>query len=368
MSEKPKILVVDDEPGLCEVLSQLFSNKGYDCQIAESSEQALSLVEKFQPQVVLSDICLPGMDGLGLTSSILTASPDTGIVLMTGNANVDMAVQALRLGAADFLLKPFNFKTVLYSVHKAISEKQSRSEAATELVQLKLRLQKLLKDNESITFAAIESICRTLDLRDPETFVHSQRVSNYCSLLGRKMSVAGKDFQDIKMGGLLHDIGKVVVPDLILLKPGPLTEEERTLMEKHVQAGYAILTGIPGMEAVAQIVLQHHEEYAGGGYPQELKGEEICLGARIFAVADTYDAITNDRPYRKARSYAVARKEICKYSGLQFDPKIVEAFLRIPAQEWTQAAGQAEEELGEGARRTLRDEKTSEHKTSKVGG
>ena len=156
--------------------------------------------------------------------------------------------------------------------------------------------------------------------------------------------MAGKDHWDIQTGGLLHDIGKVVVPDRILLKPGPLTEEERMLMEKHVQAGYAILEGILGIEGVAQIVLQHHEEYAGGGYPRGLKGEEICIGARIFAVADTYDAITSDRPYRKARSYAVARKEIRKYSGLQFDPKAVEAFLSIPAQEWAQAGRQSEKE------------------------
>ena len=157
--------------------------------------------------------------------------------------------------------------------------------------------------------------------------------------------MAGKDHCDIRTAALLHDVGKVVVPDRVLLKPGLLTEEEWALMEKHVHAGYAIMAGIPGMEAVAQIILQHHEEYAGGGYPQGLKGEEICVGARIFAVADTFDAITSDRPYRKGRSYAVAREEICRCSGLQFDPKVVKAFLRIPVQEWTQAAGQSEKEL-----------------------
>ncbi|MCH8266542.1 MAG: response regulator [Acidobacteria bacterium] len=337
MQESRSMLVVDDEPQVCEVIANLFSTRGYSCQTAGSGQEALSIFQKFHPQVVLSDVVMPNMNGLDVARYILQSSPEIAVILMTGTDSMDMAIQALRLGVSDFLLKPFDFKTAERSVREAVSKKQALVKREQEMLRLRYQLQEVATQSRSIAFATMESFCKTLELRDIETFAHVQRVSNYAYFLARKMGLSAGAIDSIRLGALLHDIGKVVVPDRVLFKPGPLNPDEWEVMKKHVDAGYSIVTEIPGLEEGAKIVIQHHEQYGGGGYPHGLRGEQICLGARIFAVVDTYDAITNDRPYRKMRSDAVARNEIRNGSGSQYDPKAVEAFLAIPSAEWIQA-------------------------------
>ncbi|MCH7978464.1 MAG: response regulator [Acidobacteria bacterium] len=337
MQESRSMLVVDDEPQVCEVIANLFSTRGYSCQTAGSGQEALSIFQKFHPQVVLSDVVMPNMNGLDVARYILQSSPEIAVILMTGTDSIDMAIQALRLGVSDFLLKPFDFKTAERSVREAVSKKQALVKREQEMLRLRYQLQEVATQSRSIAFATMESFCKTLELRDIETFAHVQRVSNYAYFLARKMGLSAGAIDSIRLGALLHDIGKVVVPDRVLFKPGPLNPDEWEVMKKHVDAGYSIVTEIPGLEEGAKIVIQHHEQYGGGGYPHGLRGEQICLGARIFAVVDTYDAITNDRPYRKMRSDAVARNEIRNGSGSQYDPKAVEAFLAIPSAEWMQA-------------------------------
>lgn len=337
MQESRSMLVVDDEPQVCEVIANLFSTRGYSCQTAGSGQEALSIFQKFHPQVVLSDVVMPNMNGLDVARNILQSSPEIAVILMTGTESMDMAIQALRLGVSDFLLKPFDFKTAERSVREAVSKKQALVKREQEMLRLRYQLQEVATQSRSIAFATMESFCKTLELRDIETFAHVQRVSNYAYFLARKMGLSAGAIDNIRLGALLHDIGKVVVPDRVLFKPGPLNPDEWEVMKKHVDAGYSIVTEIPGLEEGAKIVIQHHEQYDGGGYPHGLRGEQICLGARIFAVVDTYDAITNDRPYRKMRSDAVARNEIRNGSGSQYDPKTVEAFLAIPSAEWIQA-------------------------------
>ena len=337
MQESRSMLVVDDEPQVCEVIANLFSTRGYSCQTAGSGQEALSIFQKFHPQVVLSDVVMPNMNGLDVARYILQSSPEIAVILMTGTESMDMAIQALRLGVSDFLLKPFDFKTAERSVREAVSKKQALVKREQEMLRLRYQLQEVATQSRSIAFATMESFCKTLELRDIETFAHVQRVSNYAYFLARKMGLSAGAIDSIRLGALLHDIGKVVVPDRVLFKPGPLNPDEWEVMKKHVDAGYSIVTEIPGLEEGAKIVVQHHEQYGVGGYPHGLRGEQICLGARIFAVVDTYDAITNDRPYRKMRSDAVARNEIRNGSGSQYDPKAVEAFLAIPSAEWIQA-------------------------------
>ena len=338
MSEGMSILVVDDEPGIREVMAQLFSKRGYQCRTAEGGQAAMRMFQESPSQVVLSDVHMADMDGLEVTRRILDLHPGTAVVLMTGNADLEMAIQAMRLGASDFLLKPFDFKTAESSIQQAVQKKRGLQATGRELRKLQEQLQEVFRHSHAIVVHAVESFSETLAMRDVETYDHVRRVSSFASLLARKMGLDASDEEQVRVGALLHDIGKAVVPDRILLKAGSLTEEEWEVMRRHVQAGHRIMAGIPGLGQAAQIVLQHHERYDGGGYPQGLRKERICLGARIFGVADSYDAITHDRPYRKGASDAAAREEIVRCSGIQYDPAVVQTFLQIPVGEWKQAA------------------------------
>jgi len=338
MPKQKHILVVDDVPGVCDLMETFLTNRGYECRTAGTSEEALEIFQNFRTDVILSDIDMPGMNGLELTRNVLNTNPETAVILMTGNGDADMVVQALRLGASDYLLKPFDFKTMEDSIKQAISKKHQLHENEHELVTLKERLLEALNSSHEASEKIMASFCKTLEMRDIETYSHMERVSNYSLRLARNLGLPSQEREVVRIGALLHDVGKVAVPDRILLKAGPLTDQEWNIMRRHVDAGFRIVSGIPGLEKAAQIVLQHHEQYGGAGYPNGLQGDEICIGARIFVVADTYDAITSNRPYRVARSDAAARAEILKYVGTQFDPTIVEAFSEIPNEEWCQSA------------------------------
>jgi putative nucleotidyltransferase with HDIG domain len=188
-------------------------------------------------------------------------------------------------------------------------------------------------------------LTRALDTRDEETEEHSQRVMRYTEIIARRMKIPEEQLAEITRGALLHDIGKIGVPDAILLKRGPLTDEERLKMQQHPEIGFRMIAHIPFLADAARIVLHHHEAYGGGGYPSGLSGDAIPIGARIFAVADTFDAITSDRPYRAARAPEVAVEEIKRCQGTQFDPKVVDAFLSIPLAELTRISRDVEAEL-----------------------
>jgi putative nucleotidyltransferase with HDIG domain len=185
----------------------------------------------------------------------------------------------------------------------------------------------------------LEALGDALDLKDSETEGHSRRVTAYTIALARSMGVEAGDMKIIKHGAFLHDIGKMAIPDAILLKPGRLDPEEQTIMRRHCLSGYQIVRKIPFLKEAADIVYSHQEHFDGGGYPRKLRGEEIPLGARIFAVADTLDAITSDRPYRRGSPFSAARNEIARCGGTQFDPRVVEAFLGMPAEVWEELRG-----------------------------
>ena len=209
--------------------------------------------------------------------------------------------------------------------------------------------------------STLDALAAALDLRDRETEGHSRRVVEYTARLARQLGLDETTITDIRRGALIHDIGKIGVPDAILHKPGPLDLEERKVMDKHPQAGYEMLLGIPYLQEEIKIVLGHQEKWDGTGYPRGLKGEAIPLGARLFAIADTYDALTSDRPYRKGRPAEVAREIIAEEAGRQFDPKAVAAFLAVPMEEWEQIRARV---LGQvSARRTLHDERVRKAKT-----
>jgi putative nucleotidyltransferase with HDIG domain len=252
-----------------------------------------------------------------------------------------VGVQAIKEGADDYLLKPLNLNTVLASVKQVLEQK--KLEAALE--NHHLHIEKMVKQKTAQLRQAkwrigqtygetLQALVGAVDLRDSETAGHSERVMAYAIEIAAAMGCSEKQLITIARGALLHDIGKIGTPDSILMKPGPLTVEERLVMETHVGVGYSLLNHIAFLADAAEIVLAHHERFDGTGYPQSLSGLGIPLGARIFAVADTLDAMTSDRPYRRALTFAAAREEIMRESGRQFDPEVVSAFLSIDEGIW----------------------------------
>ena len=344
----PGILVVDDEPAIRDLLCEGLKGQGYHCSVASNGHEALDHLKRQQCSLVLSDIDMPTMDGVRLLQRVKDAHPDVEVVMITGVVDVEVALRAMRMGANDYLTKPFNLEEVRLTVEKALEKRRLvlenreyqrdlESKVAERTVELVLKRREIEELFEKLQFSyetTLEALAAALDTRDTETQGHSMRVSEYTTVIARRMGVKDPELTEIRRGALLHDVGKIGIPDAVLRKPGKLTPEEWEEMRRHPEIGYRILSGIKFLEPSLPIVIAHQERFDGSGYPRGLRREEIPLGARIFAVVDTLDAMTSDRPYRKALPYENAREEIIRNSGIQFDPDVVQVFLSIPPEEW----------------------------------
>jgi response regulator RpfG family c-di-GMP phosphodiesterase len=314
----PRILIVDDDEVVRDAIGMVLSEEGYDCQSTSGAEAALEVVKELDPHLVISDMKMPGKDGLWLLDRLRRERPDTAVVMLTAYGDTEAAVECLRRGATDYLLKPPKATDLLRSMERALSRR--RDERARERYRTSLQrtvrekatdLRHALVEVESAYHSTLYALVTALDAREHETGDHSQRVGRYTLALADRMGIPVERRNDIFRGALLHDIGKIGVPDAILLKPGPLDAAEWEEMRRHPQTGFNILKSI------------------GSGYPRALRGEKIHVGARIFAVADALDAMTSDRPYRASIGFAAAMAEISRFSGSQFDPAVVETFLAI---------------------------------------
>lgn len=337
----PNLLVVDDDPAVREVLVALLAEEGYRGQAASSADEALEIFSKAEPDLAICDMKMPGRDGLWLLDRVRREHPDTAVIMLTGFGDTESAVECLRRGASDYLLKPPKLTDLVRSIERALGRR--RIDLARRRYQLKLEqrveektteLMGALRLAEDAYTHTLDALVAALDAREHETSDHSQRVVRYTRAIAEQMGIEEPELGVLCRGALLHDIGKIGVPDAILLKPGPLTTAEWEEMRRHPEIGFQILRGIEFLEEPSQIVLAHQERFDGKGYPRGLKGDEIPLGARIFAIADTLDAMTSDRPYRKGTSWASARAEILRCSGTQFDPAAVRAFAAIPEERW----------------------------------
>jgi putative nucleotidyltransferase with HDIG domain len=338
---KEKILVVDDEEAIREVVSTLLDAQGFQCTTASNGRLGLEAFRKDSFDLVLSDIVMPEMDGLKLLGELRMDDPDVPVIMVTAMHDISIALEAIRAGAYDYILKPFEKDQLYLSVRRALEHRELVLENRTyqsDLEQLVAeRTQQLsiaLQDLEQSYDYTLEALGGALDAKDAETEGHCQRVTAFTITIAKAMGVEKGLLRHIARGAFLHDIGKMGVPDSILTKAGPLTNEEREIMRRHCDIGFAVLERIPFLKEAAEIVLSHQEFYDGTGYPRGLKGEQIPLGARIFAVADTLDAMISDRPYRKALPISAARAEIQKFSGIQFDPRVVEVFMAQPEALW----------------------------------
>ena len=337
------ILVVDDESTVLGVVVALLERSGYDVSTAANAEQALlHLQDDPGCDLVLSDVMMPGTDGLALLDVICNDYPGVPVVMLTSLHDIHVATNAFRRGAIDYLLKPFDRTQLLAVVTRALEHgrllKQNvayRQNLEDIISARTSRLRATMLDLEKSYDITLEAMGDALDLRDAETEGHSRRVTAYAIALAREVGLDTEQLRIIARGAFLHDIGKIATPDYILLKPGKLDPGEVEIMRQHCARGYEMVRKIPFLLSASEIVYAHQETFDGTGYPRGLRGEEIPLGARIFAIADTLDAVTSDRPYRKGRSFAEAREEIGRYSGSQFDPSIVKVFMGMPEGLWS---------------------------------
>jgi putative nucleotidyltransferase with HDIG domain len=349
MIEPARILVVDDDEGVRNVLVGGCSAWGYEVDEADSAETARRVFAEGRPyELVFCDIDMPGEKGDSLLRWLRRQDPDVAVVMVTGIAQAETAVSCMHSGAADYVVKPFNLSEVQARAQQVLEKRalviQNRRyqrnleglvrERTHELENALDTIGSLNDDLRSAYDATLSTLMIALDYRDNETQGHSVRVVEYVDHLARVMGLGEPDLSDIRRGTMLHDVGKIGIPDAILRKPGPLVDAEWDVMQLHADLGYRMLRDIPFLQHAAEIVLAHQEKWDGSGYPRGLRGERIPLGARIFAVADAFDAMTTDRPYRNALTYEQARQEIIDHCGNQFDPRVVEAFLGVDPAEW----------------------------------
>ncbi|HEX8071838.1 MAG TPA: HD domain-containing phosphohydrolase [Pyrinomonadaceae bacterium] len=338
----PRLLIADDELEIREVLHEFLCER-YECWAVDSAEAALTMLGGARFDLVISDIAMGDMSGLELVPAALKRAPDTVIILISGAHSVEQAIAAMRAGAFDYLTKPFELAQVEAAVNRALEHrallvaKRRYEQQLTELVaQRTAELRRALDSLEDSYRATLRALAAALETRDRETHGHSERVVSFALRLGREVGVEGAASRALEFGALLHDIGKIGVPDAILRKPAALDPAEWARMRQHPKLGAQILAGIEFLKGAARVVAEHHERWDGTGYPAGLRGEQIDLCARIFAVADAFDAMTSDRCYRQGRPYEVAARELRREAGRQFDPEVVEAFLRIPESEWAE--------------------------------
>jgi response regulator RpfG family c-di-GMP phosphodiesterase len=314
-----RVLIVDDEPASRKMLAVVLAHSGIRCTQAAGGEAALVILKTHELDAVISDLRMPGMSGM------------------------EVGIRAMQQGADDYLVKPFQVDAgiVSASLSRALHRKRLEQEVETyrrhleEMVaEQTQQLREALSQIERSYDHTLEVLGAAIDLRDSPTAGHSRRVFLYSIEIAKALGGLEHQLRNIAMGAWLHDIGKLAISDAILLKPGPLTGEERRVMQRHAQIGYDLVTGIPFLADAAEIIFAHHERMDGSGYPRGLMAQEIPIGARIFAVADTFDAMTSDRPYRRALSLEVSRDTIERGSGKQYDQQVADIFLSIPNGTW----------------------------------
>jgi response regulator RpfG family c-di-GMP phosphodiesterase len=339
--EIENILVVDDEEAIREVVSTMLESKGYHCAVAHNGRVAQDQIKKATPDLILSDMIMPEMDGIKLLEWVRQYDPDVPVIMVTAIHDISTALEAIRRGAYDYILKPFEKDQLFLGVGRALQHRRLVIDNRNYQIDLEKkvrdrteRLETALDQLERSYDDTLEALGSALDLKDAETEGHCQRVTAFCISIAKTMPVPDPYLPILARAAFLHDIGKMAIPDGILRKPGPLNDDEKKIMRTHCEIGYNMLIRIPFLRDAAEIVLAHQEFYDGSGYPRGLKGDQIPLGARIFTIADSLDAMISDRPYRRALPMSHACEEIKRCSGSQFDPDVVKVFMTIPEQHW----------------------------------
>ena len=325
-ADAPRILVADDDPAIRKALGIILAQ--YRVREAGDGAEALRAFEAEGADLVLSDLQMPAMGGLELLRRVKAADPTAAFIILTGAGTVENAVQALRLQADDYLVKPFNVDEVLLACERALEHRRLVLENRGYQQHLEARVAEQARQLEGLLVDALRSLATAIDTRDDYTGGHVERVARYAAATGRELGMAPVELRALWIGALLHDVGKIGVSDTILKKPGALTDDEYQEMKRHPEIGAKVMASSSFLRPGIGAVLHHQEHWDGSGYPAGLHGEEISLQGRIVAVVDCYDAIVTSRPYRPAATDQDALAEIRACAGTQFDPAVVDAFLR----------------------------------------
>lgn len=326
-NEMQSILIVDDEATIRRLLSEKLSREGYSCRQAESAAAAANALASQPVDGVILDIRMPGKSGIDFLPEIKSKYPDTVVIMATAVTDVGIAIQCMRQGADDYISKPFNLDELSLTLQRALEKRRLQLEIRKYQQFLENKVDEQTADIRRLFLGAIESLVAALEAKDRYTAGHSRRVAEYAVNIGKALGLSEADLEDLRWGGLLHDVGKIAVDQLIQNKPGRLTKEEYEHIMIHAHVGAGIVKPVVN-ERVVEMIEHHHDHYDGKGLHQRTAGDEIPLAARILAVADAYDAMTSERPYRGAMSAREAMVEIRDNIGTQFDPAVAIAFLK----------------------------------------
>ena len=325
-NNKDFVLIVDDDDEIRMLLKAYLEDEGYFVEAAGSGAEALKVSEKNMPDLILADVLMDGIDGIEFLKKIKKVDKSVPVILMSAYGSQDKVIEGLELGAVDFISKPFLAKTIADTVRMALERKRLPKDKTGGSYEHEYSpMRKLLRESYA---SILKSLVMVLESKDPYIREHSMRVAKYASMLAKEVGMKPEEVDTIEKTGYFHDIGKVGITDAILQKPGRLTKEEFDEIKRHPQISYDIVAPLKLLHVALAGIKHHHERWDGGGYPDGLKEEGIPLTARIMAVADTYEALTSDRPYRKGKNNQEAVAELLKCSGKQFDPKLVKHFIR----------------------------------------
>lgn len=320
------ILIVDDDKFIRRILSRQLVKDGFHCTEACNAADALEQIQARPFDLVILDIMMPGKSGIDILPQIKAEFPDTAVIMATAVTDINVIIGCMREGAQDYLPKPYNLETISKSVEWVLHKRRMEQEMKRYQQLLKTSLTEQTRQVRKIFIGAIESLVAALESSDVYTAGHSRRVMQISMAIGKELGLTSFELENLSWGALLHDIGKIALDPAIRNKPAKLTKEEYAYVMEHVNTGPAIVQSIAN-EQVVEMIRYHHCHYDGNGFQQTLKGEEIPFSARILVVADSYDAMTSNRPYRTALTAESAVEELKRCSGTQFDPKIVQAFL-----------------------------------------
>ena len=322
-------LVVDDEPGVRRSLARMLQAQGFQCFEASTGLEALELLERIgETPLIVSDMRMPELDGIGFLEAVRRRYPDTSVIMLTGLSDTTTAVDCLHLGAADFLLKPISMNELQARVTRALEKRALVLQNRYYQENLERRVHEQSQRIQELFLQGVQMLARALEAKDAYTRGHSIRVSRYAVATARRMGFQGALLDGIRLGGELHDIGKIGTRESVLHKPGSLTAEEFRQISEHPLLGERMLSPLARESPdVLRIVRSHHERLDGRGFPDGLRGERIPVEARIVAVADAFDAMTTRRPYRESRPPEQAMAELRRVAGTQLDPEAVEAFV-----------------------------------------
>jgi putative two-component system response regulator len=326
-NHEQRILIVDDEAMIRRLLHLKLSRHGYHCEEAGSAVEALDKLKTYSADLMMLDMKMPGRTGIDLLPELRAKYPTMAVIMATAVAETNLAIQCMRLGADDYINKPFNLDEIAMSVDKTLEKKMLELKIKEYQEQLQQKVDQQTVEIRTLFLGSIKALVSALEAKDKYTAGHSRRVTDITLAIGRELKLSEGDIEDLRWGSLLHDVGKIAVDQFVQNKPGKLTPSEYEHIMIHAQIGAGIVKPVVN-ERVVAIVEHHHDHYNGTGLHQVIAGKDIPLGARILAIADAYDAMTSDRPYRPALPVDEARQEIMRCIDTQFDPIVASAFLK----------------------------------------